>query len=238
TDAGRLFLLRTKQIVSLVDDAKAEIADDGAGGRLRLTAIPTVAPFLLPTVLHSFAVAHPLAEVRLHEETTDAALRRLQNGEADLLVAALPIPNKYLEVEPLFDEELFLVLPAGHPLVDVQPLTARELEPYPFVLLDEAHCLSETVAAFCRRQSVQPVAVERTSQLATVQELVALGHGVSIVPASACRLDFGSRRVYRRFVVDPPTRRVAMAWNPYRYQSRLMERFKDHLRTSWKPGTS
>jgi LysR family hydrogen peroxide-inducible transcriptional activator len=104
------------------------------------------------------------------------------------------------------------------------------VEPYPFVLLDEAHCLSDNIISFCRQRSFQPVAVERTSQLAMVQELVALSHGVSMIPAMARKLDQSDRRVYRSISGKKPTRTVAVCWNPYRFQSRLIQAFRKRLR--------
>ncbi len=77
---------------------------------------------------------------------------------------------------------------------------------------------------------MQPVAVERTSQLTMVQELVSLSHGVSMIPAMARVLDQSDRRVYRSLSGKKPTRKVAVVWNPYRFQSRLIEAFKDRLR--------
>jgi len=130
----------------------------------------------------------------------------------------------------LFEEELLLVLPPDHPLVGKEKIRLCDVEPYPFVLLDEAHCLSDNIVSFCRERSFQPVTVERTSQLAMVQELVSLSHGVSMIPAMARELDQSDRRVYRSFTGRKPMRTVAVAWNPYRFQSRLLEAFRECLR--------
>jgi LysR family hydrogen peroxide-inducible transcriptional activator len=115
-------------------------------------------------------------------------------------------------------------------LENVKKITASSLDEYPFVMLNEAHCLSENIAAFCRKQSVQPVTVERTSQLATVQELVSLNHGVSIVPEMARQIDTSVQRTYRSFSGEKPVRTVAMMWNPYRYQGKATKAFMEHLR--------
>ena len=72
-------------------------------------------------------------------------------------------------------------------------------------MLNEEHCLSDNIKSFCRQQSLQPVSVERISQLATVRELVALGHGVSIVPDIARQLDNSDRRVIHH----------NLYWNPF-----------------------
>ena len=67
------------------------------------------------------------------------------------------------------------------------------------------------------------------SQLTMVQELVSLSHGVSMIPAMARRRDESDRRVYRSLSQPKPMRTIAVAWNPYRFQSRLLKAFREHL---------
>ena len=230
TDAGILLQGRAQQVLSILEDTKAEITDDGQSGRIRVGAIPTIAPYFLPEVLGQFSREFPQATLIVQENTTDNLLKSCTQGEIDLAILALPVPAKYLEVEELFEEELLLVLPPDHALVKKEKIRLTDVEPYPFVLLDEAHCLSGNIVSFCRQRSFQPVAVERTSQLAMVQELVSLSHGVSMIPAMARELDQSNRRVYRSFSGRKPTRTIAAVWNPYRFQSRLLKEFRKRLR--------
>lgn len=230
TDQGELLLVRAKEILKLVEDTLSELAEASRRGRIRLGAIPTIAPYFLPGLLSSFAEKHPEISVIVQEDTTEDLIKRCNHGEIDLAILALPIIAKRLEIEPLFDEDLLLVMPVGHPLEKAKKIIAADVDGYPFVMLNEAHCLSETIASFCRKQSVQPVTIERTSQLATVQELVTLNHGVSIVPEMARRIDSSDRRVYRSFSGEKPVRTLAMMWNPARYESKAMKALKEHVR--------
>ena len=230
TEAGLLLQSRAQQVLSIIADTKAEITDDGVSGRIRVGAIPTIAPYFLPTLLREFAQQFPLANTIVHENTTDHLLKSCTQGEIDLAILALPIPTRYLEVEPLFEEELFLVLPKDHALVSKNQIRLNEIESLPFVLLDEAHCLTDNIYSFCKSRSFQPVAVERTSQLAMVQELVSLEHGISMIPAMARKFDLSDRRVYRSLAGKKPTRTIAVVSNPYRFQSRLLHAFRDELR--------
>ena len=230
TDSGTLLQRRAQQVLSILDDTKAEIIDDGESGRIRIGSIPTIAPFFLPDILRQFSEEFPKATVIVQENTTDNLLKSCTQGEIDLAILALPVSAKYLEFEELFDEELFLVLPTGHPLADKSTIRLSDVEPLPFVLLDEAHCLSDNIVSFCRQRSFQPVSVEKTSQLATVQELVSLSHGVSMIPDMAKRIDQSDRRIYRSFSGKRPTRTIAAVWNPYRFQSRIFEGFRQRLR--------
>lgn len=232
TDAGQLLLVRAQQIMALVRDTQAEICDDGQTGRVRIGAIPTVAPYLLPTLLKSFNCDFPQATVIIHEEPTEVLLKSIADGGLDLAILALPLNVKYLQIDELFDEELLLVMPAEHPLSQKKQVRLTDIQTLPFVLLSEAHCLTDNIVSFCRQKSFHPVAIERTSQLATVQELVALGHGVSMIPAMARALDTSPRRIYRSLAGLRPTRKIVMVTNPYRFQSKLISSFKQCMTDS------
>lgn len=230
TEAGQLLQSRAQQVVTLIEDTKAEITDDGETGRVRVGAIPTIAPYFLPELLRAFSESHPRANVIVHEDTTDQLLKAVTDGVVDLAVMALPIEARYLEIEELFDEELLLVLSPEHPLAEKKQVRLSDIESLPFVLLSEAHCLSDNIVTFCRQKAFHPVSVERTSQLTTVQELVSLDHGVSMIPSMARECDESDRRVYRSLSGTKPTRKIAIVWNPYRFQSKLVKAFLELLR--------
>ena len=220
TDLGKILLERAREILHLVEDTMTMLSESDRYGKIRLGAIPTIAPYFLPGVLSGFSESHSNISVIVQEATTENLIKRCSHGEIDLAILAYPINAKYLETEALFDEELFLVVPPAHELAARKKVEASVVEEYPFVTLNEAHCLAENINSFCRNQSVQPVSVEQTSQLATVQELVALDHGVSIIPSMARDLDGSDRRVYRSFSGEKPSRTIIMMWNPYRYESK------------------
>ncbi len=230
-DAGRLLLNSARNILKMTEDAKAEICDDGQSGKVRVAAIPTIAPYFLPECLKLFRQKFPQAQVIVHEDTTENLLKRIADGEVDIAITALPIVARYVEVVPLFEEELLLVTSIDHPLARKKAVRAADIEELPFVLLGEAHCLSDNVISFCRQKSFHPVSVERTCQLSMIQELVTLGHGVSLVPAMACVRDTSKSRVYRSLTGQKPTRTIAMVSNPYRFHSQLVRRFMEHLRS-------
>jgi len=229
SEAGKLLADRARQIIALADDTRAQITDDGQTGLVRIASIPTIAPYFLPGLLRVFHKDYPKAKVVVREDTSDKLLHMVADGEMDIAIMARPIDMKYLQVDDLFEEDLLVVLPAGHPLSDKKNIRPDQIRGLPFVLLGEAHCLTDNIVSFCRQKSFHPVSVELTSQLATVQELVALGHGISMVPAMARVLDDSPRRVYRSMAGPRPSRKVVAVTNPYRFQSRLNQAFRNTL---------
>jgi len=232
TEAGELLRRRALQIVSLVEDTARLLCDDGETGKIVVSAIPTIAPYLMPELLEAFHDGHPRARVEVNEEVTEAVLRRCALGEIDVGVLALPASRGYLRFETLFEEELLLATAADHPLATQERVGLDDLREVPFVLLDEAHCLSEDIRGFCRRRLFQPVTTGRVSQLATVQELVAQGFGVSLIPEMAVPRVPTGRLCFRRLDGERPVRTITACWNPDRYQSRLMLSFLETLKTA------
>ncbi len=230
TELGSFFLVRANQIRDLVDDTFKEVTEAGNRGLVRLAVIPTIAPYLLPTVLKKFSRRHPEIRIHVQEDTTQNIVRLCKDGDIDLAIVALPIHEKYLEVESLYEDELILVMPKGHSLEQKKKIRLSDIEEFPFITLGEQHCLSDNIADFCKRQSIAPVMIERTNQLTTIQELVALHHGISIIPAMAEQLDKSQRRVYRKFAGEKPTRTIALLQNPYRYKHRFVGLFEHYMR--------
>lgn len=229
TDAGKVLQSRAVQLIAMLDDLKAEIRDDGQTGRLRIAAIPTIAPYFLPDLLRTFSKEFPKACVHVREDVTTSILKACKQGEIDVAILAMPVREKYLEVMELFEEELLLVMPTQHPLAKQKKITEKDIDAYPFILLQEAHCLSDNVLSYCSQRSVYPVSIERTSQLTTIQELVSLNHGISMVPEMARRIDQSPNRTYRSLTGSKPTRTIVAVWNPYRYQSRILKSFLEVL---------
>lgn len=230
TPAGQLLHTQAEQILNLIEDAKRRITDDGENGQICMGAIPTVAPYLLPIVMRKVGDQFPKANMVVSEATTDALLKRVSNGEVDIGFVATPAKAKYLTFEPLFEETLLLALPADHALAKQAEIRVSDIQEQPFVFLGEEHCLADSIQKFCNRKSFQPIGTARIQQLVTVQNLVALGYGLSFVPEMATRGSTDSRIVYRKLVDEQPTRTLAVCWNPYRYQGKLLTRFIESVR--------
>jgi LysR family transcriptional regulator, hydrogen peroxide-inducible genes activator len=229
TDAGVLFREKVDPLLRQLDEVKESMAVDPDAGRLTVAAIPTVAPFLLPAVLTTFTAEYPRARVEVMELTTAEIQRHLAIGLIDLAVLALPVAaDDALALDPLFDEELLLALPAGHRLTRAKCVTAADLADEPFVLLHDAHCLTGELLGFCTRQRLAPLVTARIHQLATLLELVRLGHGVSFVPKMAAARKDGVQ--FRSLNDEPPRRTVGAVWAKGRVQPRLAKEFLRHLK--------
>jgi LysR family hydrogen peroxide-inducible transcriptional activator len=233
TEAGRAFYGRAVGVLAAMEELRQQVtANDPGLGTINVGAIPTVAPYLLPPLLQRFARKFPRATVALQENLTELTVRGCLEGELDVGVVASPAASDLLHSEPLFTEELLLALPPRHRLLKRQQIALADITGEPFVLMNEAHCLGEQIMSFCRQRECLPVVRCRSTQLLTVQELVALGHGISLLPAMAR----GGRRCACRSLADPkPTRTIHLIWRRHRHQSQLVREFIRMLRESAPP---
>jgi LysR family hydrogen peroxide-inducible transcriptional activator len=232
TDAGLALLPRAKAILAEVLEAEREVLGDveAGRGRLALGAIPTIAPYLLPDVIRRFLDANPEADLTVREDVTDELIEGLASAELDLALMSLPLDDPRIAHEELMVEPLLVVAPAGDPIARSKAVELKDLEDRPAVVLHELHCLSSQVQSFCQAHHLNFRIVCRTTQLATVQSLVALGLGLSIVPRMAADADESDRRVYRPIARGKARRAIIAAWHPGRHRPRLAERFLEGLR--------
>jgi LysR family hydrogen peroxide-inducible transcriptional activator len=231
TDPGRLLLDRATGILAAVDDAEHRVRDFDQleGGRLAIGAIPTVAPYLLPPALKAFLRRHPSVELSMHEDLTQHLLAAAAAGDLDLALVALPIHDERLAVEALLTEPLLLALPPGHRLTRKKRIVMDDVREERFIMLDEMHCLGEQVLSFCREEGCHRIAC-RSTQLSTVQTLIAMGQGVSLLPAMAERGDRTHRLVYRRLADDQPARTIAAVWHRLRHHGAAARELLARLR--------
>ncbi len=229
TELGKSFQQRCIQILGLVDQAVAEVADDETRGQVRIGAIPTIAPYWLPKLVSRFSKSRPNVQVHIFEEVTTRLLERIRHGELDVAIMAMPIDRHFLEIHKLFDEELFLMHGRNHELATKKSIRISDIDSYPMLLLDQSHCLSAQVESFCKQRSIQPIALERAAQLTTVQAMVAIGHGIAFIPSMARTRGGSTRSQYRSLEGVKPKRTVIMVWNPYRFQSRLVQKLRQFI---------
>ncbi len=232
TEAGRVLYEKAQNILQLAQQAQHEVEEiSGQGmGRVIVGAIPTVAPYLLPDLVQQFQTQFPQAELAIDEDLTDHLIAKCVQGELDLAIMALPIEHDQLTVESLWSEPLLLAVSRQHPLAKKSKITMRDLSKEPFILLDEMHCLGQQIVEFCNRQAYTPLVCCHSAQLLTVQEMVALGHGVSLVPEMAAAANTDDRVVYRRLAGNTPRRTLAVVWHKHRFLSGAARAWLELLR--------
>jgi LysR family hydrogen peroxide-inducible transcriptional activator len=227
TEAGHALLPHARRILAEVQEIRRGLHTEIGDGRghLAVGAIPTVAPFLLPEVIKLFTQHFPQAKLSVQEDFTEELIRSLIVGKLDVAIMSLPIHHKQIVVEELFTEPLLVAYPRNHELISRSKITTQELSNFPFIALNEIHCLGEQIQSFCIQQSVDIDIVCQTSQLVTVQNCVTLGLGISLVPQMLAARDQSGSIVYRMVSGTVPERKIVAAYHRGRLQSFLTRKF-------------
>jgi LysR family hydrogen peroxide-inducible transcriptional activator len=225
TDAGHELLGRAQSILAAVGEAERAIRDSAEGGLLRVGAIPTIAPFVLPLAVTRFRKSHQAVRLQLKEDLTERLLGDLLAGELDVGVMALPIRDERLHVEKLLTEPLVMALPPKHHLTRKVEVRLADVVDEPFILLDDVHCFGDQVLSFCHRGGLEPRVVCRGEQIVTLLAMVATGEGVSIVPEMAALADKAKACVYRPLGKPSPTRTLCAVWHKQRYRPESLRAF-------------
>ncbi len=189
-------------------------------GQLRLGAIYTIAPYLLPHLIPALHAIAPLMPLLLEENFTHKLVEKLKQGELDAVVISLPIEEQALETVALYREPFQVALPAGHPWCAKKEIPVAELAEENMLLLGAGHCFRDQILQVCpalNRSSASLGNMQKTLQsgsLETIRYMVASGAGLTVMPCTAISKRSMAQGLldFRPFAEPVPDRVVALAW--------------------------
>ena len=213
TSFGEDFALRVRDILRAVDELGdiARAAQKQLVGRFRIGVIPTIAPYLLPTLIGNLGRSHPGLDLHIRETLTPRLVQELLQGQIDSAIVALPISESAFTETPLFSENFVLVRPvqdAAKPVPDAHALRKMRL-----LLLEEGHCFRDQALSFCNTGPALPRDGLDGSSLSTLVQMVGAGIGVTMIPEMAMVVEARSAPVTCAHFTNPqPGRTVGMIW--------------------------
>lgn len=220
TPAGRRIIEQAQRVLEEASRIRelAAAGKDPLAGPLRLGAIYTIGPYLLPKLIPILRRTAPAMQLLIQENFTHRLSEELRSGEVDVILVALPFEAPGVMTRPVYDEPFMVAVPKGHPWENRKRITSEELTNESLLLLGEGHCFRDQVLDIChtvRSRERSPLArtVEGGS-LETIRQMVAGGVGVTVLPATSTATSGGSSDLIRilPFARPAPTRRVGLAW--------------------------
>ena len=190
TPIGETIVAQARAVLDAAEliEETAKASLDPLSGPLRLGMIPTIGPYLTPTLLPSLRHGLPKVALSLSEDMTEVLERRLLEGEIDAAIIATDVTDRRLSEIALFEEPFWIALPRTHPLAAQDELSLADIEAEDLLLLEDGHCLSDQVVSFCTNafEGNPKVSTQHTS-LMTILALVGAGAGLTLVPALSLR---------------------------------------------------
>ena len=242
TPLGEKLLAQARIVLGDLEDCIGIAHAHGAPlvGDLRLGVIPTIGPFLLPSILADLRKSFNSLKLYLKEELSAELVQQLQQGKLDLIILAFPYPLPDMETVSLFKDEFLLCLPPGHELEKMQQVKQHQMRGQSILLLEEGHCLRDHALEACKLESAETDLVFQGTSLHTLVQMVANGLGMTLLPAMSVAADvLGDTHLQlKHFSNENVFREVGMAWrksDPRREEYLLLAEFiKEHMGCSKK----
>lgn len=212
TQMGEQIIAQARQVVAQADQIKA-LADadkDQLGGELKIGALFTLGPYLLPQLIPALKLIANQLSLNCYEGYNNDLRQKLRSGELDAILISQPFSEADIVTQEIYSEPLQLVMPPNHALAAKKTIALDDLRGQTFLLLNEKQCLREQML------NVFPSAADNSiecSSLDTLRHMIAIGLGISILPTSATGSALlSSQALVTRPLQSNPTRKISLAW--------------------------
>lgn len=238
THAGEVFVERAQKILDSMEQLRKEMSDisQTKAGKVTIGTMPITGSHILPHVVPQFHKRYPDIDFVLTEEpSTSNLIKMTAQGKIDLCLLSLPIHEESLSYEPIVEEEIFLAVPKKHALYKSyieqrEPVDLELVQEESFISLKKGQGFRQITIDLCREAGFEPKVVFESSNIETVQSLVASGMGIAFVPsliATAPRSEFVPAYIPIR---HRPSRTLVLAYRTGRYMSKAAEAFMETLK--------
>lgn len=207
-DQARIVLQEARKLVEISSPSRGPLT-----GTLRLGAIATLGPYLMPHLLGSFRTQFPALNLLMKEGLTAELVHELKSGTLDAALMSPTVEDPSLRFIPLFFEPFWLAAPKDHPLLQRPHLGGRDLHPNEMVLLEDGHCLKNQTLDLCPANRRGGQRQFQATSIETLRHLVSSGFGYTVLPYLAIRDDPRLRKWidYRQLEGKAPGREIVLA---------------------------
>lgn len=201
-------------------------------GTLRMSVIPTIAPFFLPRILPRLRKERPELKLLLREETSNDAVESLQHGRVDCALLALPFATGDVEQAHICDDQLLLAFPKDDPREPPESIYPSTIDEGRLLLLEDGHCLKEHSLAACSRPEMRASATMIGTSLHTLVQMVNNDLGVTMLPQMALDAGIleGTGVIARPLRSTTAQRQIALIWRKNSPREEDFKLLADELR--------
>ena len=183
-------------------------------GAFRLGIIPTIAPFIFPTLSPLLQKAHPKLQLFLREDISASLLEQLTGGQIDAALLALPYDMQGMETIELGEDIFWFACAPTHPFADKDTIDLVSLKDTPLLLLEDGHCLRDHALDACQLRSARQSEQYGGTSLLTLAEMTRAGLGATLLPDMAVRTGMAKLAglMVKPLVKPFPARKIGLAW--------------------------
>lgn len=216
TTLGEEVLERSRNILTEVEDVMdlCNASREPFSSKMRLGVIPTIAPFLLPSLLNKLRDIFPDFQLFIREDLSGHLVNALNNGDIDVLLLALPYPADGTETLHLFQDDFLLAFPETHALNKKKKLLTADLKDQELLLLEDGHCLRDHALEACGLKNDEVSIPYQATSLNTIVQMVANGIGITLLPEMSLHTKIlsGTNVKTRTFNEEGISRSIGLMW--------------------------
>lgn len=223
---ARTTLRESNMIKQIINDQK-----DTLSGELRIGIIPTLAPYLLPSLYKAVREKYPQLNLVIKESITEDVIHELKNNRLDCCIVVTPLKDPSIKEYVLFYEELFVYVSAKNALSDKKYVLASELDPNQMWLLEEGHCFRSQILNLCElRKSSDFNFKYETGNIETLKRMVDKSDGITILPELAV-MEFSKTqlKLVKQLKRPSPAREVSLVTHRDHIKTKLIKTLKDEI---------
>ncbi len=188
TPKGQSLVLQAKRVLGEIQHFKALAKDNTLlSGPFHLGVIPTVGPYVLPSIIPLLKQAIPDIELFVHEAHTHVLIEKLQQGELDCLLLAQTPDTEVLKTFHITNEALLLAVNKQHQWAKSEHIEMEKLAGTKLLVLEDGHCLQQDTLKFCFAAGAKDDERFKASSLETLRSMVAAGVGITLMPEFAVK---------------------------------------------------
>lgn len=240
TELGNAMVEKAHRILREAEELSemARSAGKPLAGDIRMSVIPTIAPFLLPQLLPKLRQDRPDLKLYLKEEPSQAACDSLHHGQVDCVLLAHPFPCGDVESATLFSDEILIAFPKDDPRDPPKVIDPAIIDENRLLLLEDGHCLKDHALAACNRPELRASARMMGTSLHTLVQMVDNSLGLTLLPKMAIDSGILDRTdiVARQIKSDHAYRDIALIWrknSPRREEFKLLAEIMGQ-QSNWK----
>ena len=227
-DRGRRLLRDAEDLAEAARGAQEPLS-----GALRLGVIPTIGAYFIPGIMPGLATTFPKLKLYLREEQTASILDKLENGQLDLALLALPYDTGDLETMILGEDRILVALPKAHPLAAGKRIERADLAGEALLLMEDGHCLRSHALEACRLAGPDRNEVFQGTSLRTLLQMAAGGIGITLMPEMAVAAEITAPSgLVARPLEGAPSRQIALAWRRRSARKNEFRLFGRHLKAA------
>lgn len=223
---ARHTLREAGMIQQIINDQK-----DTLTGELRIGIIPTLAPYLLPSLYKSIRQKYPQLSLVIKESITEDVLHELKNNRLDCSIVVTPLNDPSIKEDVLFYEELFVYVSKKNALAEKKYVLPADIDPNQLWLLEEGHCFRSQILNLCElRKSSDFHFKYETGNIETLKRMVDKSDGITILPELAV-MEFSKpqMQLVKRLKQPSPAREVSLVTHRDHIKTRLIKTLKEEI---------